>query len=94
MQLPSPDNLVPRSSADPAQWVTVGNWSTEQQAEDFFVSFVQDSGLFKVYRQVWGEPLWKRHFQRGQRLRIDVLLFPSRKLLAGGWPGGPGCRRL
>jgi len=73
----------------PSDSLTLGSWATEQDAEDWFVTFAQRSRLFRVYRQVWGEPLCKHHFQKSSSLRADVLLFPTSTLLAAGW--GAGC---
>ncbi|MBI5725045.1 MAG: hypothetical protein HZA50_13875 [Planctomycetes bacterium] len=68
--------------------LTCGNWQTEEQAEQFFIEFVNATGLFGVYRQIEGVALWKHHFQKYNGLRADVLLFPSAKLAAAGWASG------
>lgn len=68
--------------------LTTGCWATEQQAEEYFTSFVQHSGLFIVRRQIPGSPLWKHPFQQIKQFRADVLLFPREELLRAGWTQG------
>ena len=91
---------------DPA--TTFGPWPDERAAEDALVAFLAAAGLFAVYRQVVGRPLWTHCFQQPQDVRVDVLLVPSARLLEAGWdagaviievkrPGekiGPGCSQL
>lgn len=83
---------IPPSSANftspPDTAVTCGAWASEREAEDALVTFLLRSGLFHVYRQVAGRPLWTHCFQRTQDVRADVLLLPSAQLLRHGWTAG------
>jgi len=88
--------------------VTCGDWAAESDAEDFLVQFVAATGMFRAYRQVFGEPLWKHFFQEHQAVKADVLLLPAGKLFDAGWRSGaivvevkrsgekigPGCNQL
>lgn len=94
--------------SDPDVAVTCGGWIDERAAEDDLVAFVRSTGLFGVYRQVAGRPLWTHCFQLQQDVRADVLLVPLQRVLDAGWAGGaivievkrsgekigPGCSQL
>ena len=88
--------------------VTCGDWTVESDAEDFLAQFLAATGMFRAYRQVFGEPLWKHFFQEHQAVKADVLLLPTEKLFNAGWRSGaivvevkrsgekigPGCNQL
>lgn len=67
---------------------TNGAWAVEENAEAAFVDLAGRSGAFHAYRQVWGEPIYKRPGMTYQRVRCDVLLCPAKPLVDLGWRGG------
>lgn len=75
-----------------ARNVTCGSWESEPEAEDYFVQFARQTGLFTVYRQVWGRPVHQPHFRDHEKsstkLRADIILVPNKKLIDEGWDGG------
>lgn len=81
-----PADFDPRPAFD--RGTTTGNWSQEHEAEAFLSDFLETTGLFCVYRQVRGCPLWAHSFQDRQDVRADLLLLPSTRLVSAGWTGG------
>lgn len=93
---------------EPDVTVTCGSWEDERAAENDLATVLQAAGLFHVYRQVVGRPLWTHCFQHPQDVRADMLLMPTARLIGAGWTAGatvievkrsgqkigPGCNQL
>jgi hypothetical protein len=59
----------------------------EQDLEESLAEFLEATGLWRVLRQVMGQPLWTASPEAG-RARCDLLLLASRRALAAGWTHG------
>lgn len=60
----------------------------EADLEDRLATFLEGTGLFRVFRQVMGRALWAPSPAAG-RVRADVLVVASRRGLEAGWRAGP-----
>ena len=60
----------------------------EADLEDGLAGFLEATGLFRVFRQVVGRPLWTACPNAGW-VRCDLLLLASKRGLALGWTHGP-----
>jgi hypothetical protein len=65
---------------------TSGIWTEEKDAAEAFDRLVEPSGLFNIYREVWGDLIQPRPGQQDKRLRIDRVLVPTPKLTE--WTSG------
>lgn len=70
------------------QVVTTGPWLDEKETKDAFDEMVEDTGLFTIYREVWGYYLTRRLGQEEKKPRIDRILTPTRKLIDLEWKHG------
>ena len=68
---------------------TIGKFQTEDEACLFFDEVVKDSGLFRIYKEVWGKLIYHRHWKEDKRtLRIDRILIPHKRVVDSGWELG------
>jgi hypothetical protein len=80
------NTLAPPSSL--VCYTTSGPWPDEPSAMIALDETLNDTGCFRVYREVWG---WQQARpggnaeERGKRMRIDRVLVPSPKLKNAGW---------
>lgn len=82
------------------QVLTGGNFGDEPTAWVHFDAQAERNAMFRVHREVWGELIQPRFgcddppaesggpVRKGNWLRIDRILVPSRKVLDAGWCGG------
>lgn len=68
---------------------TEGDFHNEDDAWEFFDNWIDVSGGFRVYREVWGRYLLSRPFANESRPRIDRFLIPKQPVLDAGWIYGP-----
>lgn len=61
---------------------------SELALEDDLAAFLDATGLFRVFRQVVGRPLWTACPGAGW-VRCDLLLLASKRGLDAGWTHGP-----
>lgn len=71
-----------------SQLRTCGNYSTESESVADFDKFIASSGLFSIKPEVTGEIIQPRLKTKDKSVRIDRLLFPTRKLVDFGWNHG------
>lgn len=64
---------------------TCGSYPDEPSACKAFDDAIQSSDLFTTHAEVKGEILQPRFGTDSKVMRIDRLLFPSKKLLDSGW---------
>lgn len=67
---------------------TAGTYETEPDAEAALDEALERSGCFRIFKQVDGYHLQPRLGQDHAAFRIDRLLLPLPKLIAGGWNHG------
>lgn len=67
---------------------TFGPWKDEKETANAFHAFILGTGLFRVYREIDGRPLWTHWFQKYKEVRADLLLTPMLKLSQAGWSDG------
>jgi len=60
----------------------------EADLEEELAAFIEATGLFRLFRQVMGRPLWTACLSAG-RVRCDLLLLASKRGLNAGWTHGP-----
>jgi hypothetical protein len=70
------------------EYLTAGTWATEIEAAAAFDSFLNQCGLWSVYREVPGTLIQPRPSQADKGMRIDRILLPTPRLLALGWTHG------
>lgn len=69
-------------------YATSGMYENEPDSCADFDSRITKSGVFKSYREVWGDYVQPRIGCDAQRPRIDRLLIPTPGLLSAGWKNG------
>lgn len=65
-----------------------GPWDDERETQRWLVEYLNGTGLFYVYEQVKGVPLFTHPSQQHHSLRADILVLPSEKLYREGWRDG------
>lgn len=74
---------------DKKQVLSTGDFADETASAAEFDRLIEETGCFRIYREVLGYPVQPRLNTELKWLRIDRVLSPTKKLLDAKWPYGP-----
>lgn len=68
---------------------TPGNWATEDASLEAFDRLIQQTGAFRVFKQVRGQYVQNLPYKDHAEPRIDRVLMPTPETVSMGWTYGP-----
>lgn len=64
-------------------------FETEIESVDFFKEKFSPCGAFKIHEEITGTIVHPRPFAEIKKVRIDMILIPTAKMIGLGWTLGP-----